>query len=98
MVTAIVRHKVKDISTFQSVFEENLPRLWASGCTSGKLPRNAEDANDVAVICEWPAMEQMQNFFKTEEERGDTGVMERAGIIGQPEGSLWNNYKAYLPK
>lgn len=98
MVTAIVRHKVKEMTKFQSVFEENLPRVWASDCASVKLLREANDPNDVTVICEWPTMEQMQNFFKTEEERGDTGVLERAGVIGQPEGSLWNNYKTYQPE
>ena len=94
MVTANVRHKVKNVPQWQTVFEENLRALWASGCTSAKVLRAADDSRDLTVICEWPEMKQLQAFVTSQM---DSKNAERGGVIGMPEGRILENYKAYQP-
>ena len=94
MVTALVRHKIKDMAQWQRVFEENLPALWASGCTGAKVLRAIDDPNDVTVVCEWPTMSQLQAFVTSQM---DSKNAERGSVIGVPEGRLSQNYKEYQP-
>ena len=94
MVTAIVRHKVKDMAKWQAVFEENLKALWDSGCTSAKVLQTVGDSLDVTVVCEWPKMEQMKAFVTSQM---DSKSAERGGVVGMPEGRILENYKEYRP-
>ena len=94
MVTAVVRHRVKDIKVWQQVFEENLAALWKSGCTNAKVFRAVDDPNDVTVVCEWPTMAMLQAFVTSQM---DSKSAERGGVIGMPEGRLLENYVEYQP-
>ena len=94
MVTAIVRHKVKDVAQWQQVFEENLKALWDSGCTSAKVLKATDDPKDLTVICEWPEMKQLQAFVTSQM---DSKSAERGGVIGMPEGRILENFGLYLP-
>ena len=94
MVTAIVRHKVKNVAQWQSVFEENLAALLASGCTSAKVLKSVDDPHDITVICEWPELKMLQAFVTSQM---DSKSAERGGVIGMPEGRILDNYKTYRP-
>jgi quinol monooxygenase YgiN len=94
MVTAAVRHKVKDMRVWQKVFEENLDALWKSGCTSAKVLRAIDDPNDVTVVCEWPEIKQLKAFVTSQM---DSKNAERGGVIGIPEGRILENHKTYSP-
>jgi quinol monooxygenase YgiN len=94
LVTAIVRHKIKDMARWQNIFEENLTALLASGCTSAKVLRAIDDPLDVTVICEWPELQQLQAFVTSQM---DSKSAERGGVIGMPEGRILDNYKEYHP-
>ena len=95
MVTAIVRHKIKEMPRWQKVFEENLEALWKSGCTSAKVLRAVDDPLDVTVICEWPEMKQLQAFVTSQM---DSKSAERGGVIGVPEGRILENFRVYEPR
>ena len=95
MVTAVVRHKVKDMKVWQKVFEENLDALWKSGCTSAKVLRAADDPLNLTVVCEWPEMKQLQAFVTSQM---DSKSAERGGVIGMPEGRILENYQVYEPR
>jgi hypothetical protein len=94
MVTTIVKHKIKDMAQWQKVFEENLPALWASRCTSAKVLQAVDDPLDVTVICEWPTLEMLQAFVASQM---DSKNAERGGVIGMPEGRIGHNFKDYHP-
>jgi quinol monooxygenase YgiN len=92
MVTAIIRHRVRNMNQWQKVFEENLDALWKSNCISAKVLRAADDPLDITVVCEWPKMEQLQAFVTSQM---DSKNAERGGVIGLPEGRILKNYKTY---
>ena len=82
MAYVIIRHKVKDFTTWKTQFDEHGTARAKAGCKGGKLFRAASDPNDLVILCEWDSVDNARKFTQGEDIRA---VMNRAGVIGTPE-------------
>jgi quinol monooxygenase YgiN len=78
---AIVQHMCADYDTWRPVFDEHAAVRQEHGCTSERVYRDADDANQVAVIMEWPSQAAAEGFMADPSLRD---AMERGGVTGPP--------------
>ena len=77
-----IRHKVKDYDAWKPEFDAHGATRAAAGCKGGHLLRSADDPNEVVIFFEWDTMENARQFLGSPELRE---VMERAGVVDQPD-------------
>jgi hypothetical protein len=82
MVHVIVHHKVKDYAKWKEVFDENAKVRKESGSKGGRIFRDEQKPNNVAILFEWADMAKSRTFFGSGFLKS---AMERAGVIGTPE-------------
>jgi heme-degrading monooxygenase HmoA len=82
MVHVLVHHKVKDYAQWKEVFDEQAKVRKESGSKGGRIFRDEQKPNNVAVLFEWEDMAKSRTFFESGFLKG---VLERAGEIGRPE-------------
>lgn len=78
----LIRHKVKDYERWKRHFDEHAATRQASGSTSGRLYRNAENPNEVIALFEWDDPASARRFSQSEDLRA---VMQEAGVIERPD-------------
>jgi heme-degrading monooxygenase HmoA len=82
-VTAvIVRHKVKDLAKWQTVFDGMDAFHRANGAKDTQVLRGTDDPYEVVVIAEFENADKAHRFAQKEELKK---AMEQGGVIGQPE-------------
>jgi quinol monooxygenase YgiN len=82
MVHVIVHHKIKDYAQWKEVFDEHAKVRKESGSKGGRIFRDEQVPNNIAVFFEWEDMARCRTFF---ESKFLKSAMERAGVIGTPE-------------
>ncbi len=82
MVHVIVHYKVKDYAQWKEVFEEHAKVRKESGSKGGRIFRNEQEPNSVAVLFEWEDMAKSRTFFESKFLKSS---LERADVIGTPE-------------
>jgi quinol monooxygenase YgiN len=82
MVHVLVHQKVKDYAQWKEVFDEHAKVRKESGSKGGRIFRDEQKSNNVAVLFEWEDMAKSRTFF---ESAFMQSAMERAGVIGKPE-------------
>jgi hypothetical protein len=82
MVHVLVHHIVKDYAQWKEVFDEHAKVRKEAGSKGGRIFRDEQKSNNVAVIFEWENIARSRTFFESDFLRT---AMERAGVIGKPE-------------
>jgi quinol monooxygenase YgiN len=82
MVHIIVHHKVNDYAQWKEVFDEHAKVRKESGSKGGRIFRDEQKPNNVAILFEWEDMAKARTFFESKFLRS---ASERAEVIGTPE-------------
>ena len=82
MIHVIVHHKVMDYAQWKEVFDEYAKVRKESGSKGGRIFRDEQKPDNVAVLFEWEDMAKARTFF---ESKFIKSALERAEVIGAPE-------------
>jgi hypothetical protein len=83
MITNIlVRHKVKDYTIWKKVYDMHLPKRIEAGLTERNLFRGDTDPNEIVILFEAKDLVLAKKFIESVDLRE---VMEKAGVIGEPD-------------
>jgi len=84
MPCLLIRHKVQDYETWESVFAEHESTRRANGSRGGRLFRSAIDPREVLLLLEWDDLERARLFADSDDLRE---AMTRAGVTDRPD--IW---------
>jgi heme-degrading monooxygenase HmoA len=84
MPCLLIRHKVRDYGTWESVFEEHESTRRANGSQGGRLFRSVIDPNEILLLLEWDDLERARLFADSDDLRE---AMTRAGVTDRPD--IW---------
>jgi hypothetical protein len=87
----LVRHKVKDFTTWKRVFDAHLPKRIEAGITEKYLFRSEKDMNEVITLFEVRDLVLARKFAESTDLRE---TMEKAGVIDKPDIYFLNEEKA----
>jgi quinol monooxygenase YgiN len=82
MVHVIIHHKVKDYAQGKEALDEYAKVRKESGSKGGRIFRDEQKPDNVAILFEWEDMAKARTFF---ESKFIKSALERAEIIGPPE-------------
>jgi hypothetical protein len=82
MPYVLIRHKVEDVATWKSVFDEHGPAREGHGSRGGQLFRNADEPDEVFVLLEVDELGTARRFAQSEDLRN---TMRRAGVRDEPD-------------
>ena len=77
----LVKHKVKDLSKWESGFDQYSSIRKDAGSKGGMLFHTLSDPNEVVIIFEWDNLENARKFNESEELKAK---MEEMGVVGDP--------------
>lgn len=78
----LIRHKVKDYSTWKPYFDAHASTRANAGCKGGKLYKNTTDPNELFILFKWDDAEKAKQFAHSDDLKQR---MQEAGVVGQPE-------------
>lgn len=84
MPALLIRHKVTDYETWQSVFDEQDATRRAHGCQRGRLFHNVSDPDEMLILLEWDSLERAWLFAQSDDLQE---VLKRAEVVDEPD--LW---------
>ena len=87
MVTAILTHEVKNFSDWKKGFDEDGGNRTAMGLTVIGVYQGVDNPNMVTVIAEMASAEAIKGIMANPDMKV---VMEKAGVIGQPQMLILN--------
>ena len=90
MVYVLVRHKVKDYSSWKPGFDEHGSVRKESGSKGGMLFSTLEDSNDLFILLEFDNIENARSFIGSNELKKK---MEEVGVVGKPDIFFLNKLK-----
>jgi len=64
------------------VFDERRAIRKAAGSNTGRVFRNADNANELVILLEWDDLERARKFAQSDDLKK---AMERAGVSEKPE-------------
>ena len=79
MPCLLIRHKVQDYATWESVFDEHASTRRANGSQGGWLFRDARDPNEIVVLLAWDDLERARLFVDSDDLK--EGLI-RSGVAG----------------
>jgi hypothetical protein len=79
--TLVVRHKVNDYAAWRNVYDELESLRVEHGCTSDRVMRLPDNANDVLITHDFPSVEQANSFAH---DPALQAGMQRGGVDGVP--------------
>jgi quinol monooxygenase YgiN len=82
MIYLLIRHKVRDYTSWKPAFDGHAETRGEFGCLGGTLYRSHTDVNDVTVVLRWSSMEDAEKFVASTELRN---AMHSAGVVGDPQ-------------
>jgi quinol monooxygenase YgiN len=82
MVHVLVHHKVKDYAQWKEVFDEQAKVRKESGSKGGRIFRDEQKPDNIAIFFEWEDMAKARTFFESGYLKS---VLERSEVIGRPE-------------
>ena len=90
MIYLMVRHKVKDYSTWRPIYDEDAPNRKRFGQISEQVLQNLDNPNDITLIFQWQSKEKVQEFFQRQNLKAK---MLASGVVSQPEIMYFNEAK-----
>lgn len=78
----LIRHKVKDFTSWKPAYDEHLPKRNEAGLTEKILLRGISDKNELIVLFECRDLERARKFVESEDLKD---AMKRAGVIDKPD-------------
>jgi heme-degrading monooxygenase HmoA len=87
MAYLVVRHRVRDYTSWKKVFDESEELRKTFGMHGGHILRNDDDPSEVIVALECESLERAREFTKSDTLRA---AMDKAGVISKPEISYLN--------
>ncbi len=78
----LVRHKVRDFTSWKRVFDGHLPKRIEAGLTEKWMFRGIGDTNEVIVLYEIKDIGRARKFVESTDLRDK---MEEAGVIDKPD-------------
>ncbi len=81
-VYVFVKHKVEDYGRWKPLYDEHGAVRKKLGSTGATVYQVQGNPNELVIMTEWPDMESAQSFAQ---DPNLPQVMQRAGVIGQPE-------------
>jgi len=82
MIHLLIRHKVRDYTSWKPVFDAHAHARTEFGCLGGTIYRSHNDVNDIAVLLRWSTIADAQRFVASNELRN---TMHAAGVVGDPQ-------------
>jgi heme-degrading monooxygenase HmoA len=83
MPCLLIRHKVRDYESWESVFDEQADVRRANGSQGGWLFRSTE-SGEVLVLLEWDDLERARLFVDSDDLKEG---LSRSGVTGAPD--IW---------
>jgi hypothetical protein len=77
----IVRHKVKDYSTWRPMFDAHVAKQKAAGLSHPRVMRSADDKNEIVVIFDDMDTKKAKEFGASADLKE---TMMKAGVVDQP--------------
>ena len=87
MVNLLVKHTVKDFTSWKKVFDEHATFREEHGCKGGELYQNAENPNEVVIRFSWDSLDNAREFVDS---KGLREAMDKAGVLGAPTVTVLN--------
>jgi hypothetical protein len=87
MITAIIRHEVRDFAEWKKIFDADLPKVEKAGAKLLGIYTSVKNPNDVTMIFEAPEVE-LYDTLMSDPERQE--AIRSAGVIGVPVASFLN--------
>lgn len=81
MAQMLIRHKVKDFSSWKRNFDMSLPIRKFSGEERYQIFQNVEDPNEVTVLIDWKSLEKAIQYAESTDLKT---AMKIAGVIDEP--------------
>jgi hypothetical protein len=78
----LIRHKVRDFSTWKHGYDAHLPKRTEAGLTEKQLLRGADDPNEVVVIFEARDHHRAKAFVESTDLRE---TMQKLGVVDKPD-------------
>lgn len=78
----LVRHKVRDYTTWKPVYDADLPNRVKADLTEKHLLRGIDDTNEIFILFEAGDLSLAKGFVESPALRE---TMEKAGVIGRPD-------------
>lgn len=94
MPALLIRHRVRDFTTWQRVFHEEATTRHANGSGRERLFRSETDASEVWLLLEWDDLFRARLFVKSDDLRA---ALARAEVIDQPDYWYLEDATAALP-
>jgi heme-degrading monooxygenase HmoA len=82
MAYLLVRHQVKNYSSWKDSFIEHRLNRQKSGSRGGFVFRNADKPDEVLILLEWDDQEGSREFAQSSDLKE---AMERAGVCDEPD-------------
>jgi hypothetical protein len=78
----LVRHKVKDFTSWKRVYDGHLPKRNEAGLTERILLRGLENSNEVIILFETKDIVRARKFAESTDLKE---TMEKGGVIDKPD-------------
>ncbi|HSN70095.1 MAG TPA: hypothetical protein VLT59_01240 [Steroidobacteraceae bacterium] len=82
MIHLLIRHKVRDYTSWKPAFDAHADVRGDFGCLGGTIYRSHIDPNDVTLLLRWSSIEDAERFVASTELRN---AMHSAGVVGDPQ-------------
>ena len=82
MAILLVKHNIKDYSTWRKVYDEHKTFRTKSGMLSEKVYRSTTDPTEIVLLFRWYNIMNAKMFSQSEDLKK---TMEKAGVISKPE-------------
>lgn len=89
----LVRHKVKDFTSWKRVYDAHLPKRSEAGLTEKFLFRGTDTQNEVIILFETHDLVRAKKFTESTDLRD---MMEKAGVIEKPDIYFLNEEKSVI--
>jgi len=82
MVNVFIRHRVKDYSSWNQVFDDYIDTRTSAGEKSYRIMHPENDPNDLILLFEWDTDKTARAFMESDDLKE---TMEKAGVAQEPQ-------------
>jgi len=82
MAILLVKHNIKEYSTWRKVYDEHKAFRTKSGMLTEKVYRSTTDPTEIVLFFKWDNILKAKIFTQSEDLKK---AMEKAGVISKPE-------------
>lgn len=95
MIHILIKHTVEDYDTWKPIFDEHASTRMEYGSQGYRLFHVSEDPNELVLLFEYDSAENVQKLLEESDLRE---VMEKAGMVGEPEIYFLNEIESKSPE